>query len=186
MTYSQSPRTERSRRSCWGDLGKIVCIGCGQERPLRSQRRRLCKSCLNREARRRLALASGRMPGKSGRPRKYEDAAAARDARNERRKGIPRDRSRELEAKRERAIRARGENGGLLESSIVRKAREIASAKKRPDRRAAVWDDRHDDLVGICILALCEGKDAQKAMTEFLKAEWLHSYYRVGLYVLED
>jgi hypothetical protein len=62
----------------------------------------------------------------------------------------------------------------------VRRAQELATAVRKPDRRALYWDDTHEDLVCVCVLALCEGNDPQKAMRQFLQKEWEHRYQRIG------
>ena len=101
--------------------------------------------------------------------------------RNERRKVKGReDRSKEYEHRRKTRLRRNAENGWTAESSLVRRAKELATAVREPDRRTLYWDDTHEELVGICVLALCEGSDPQRAMQQFLQREWQHRYHRIG------
>lgn len=77
---------------------------------------------------------------------------------------------------------ANGDNGGLLESCIVRQARKIVLTKRRPDRRAALWDDRFEDLVGEVVVALCEGSDPHVAMQEWIGQYWRRRYHHLPLF----
>ena len=82
---------------------------------------------------------------------------------------------------REQRKRASGDNGRLLESKLVQKAKELATSKRQPDRRAALHDPIHEDLVGVALLALCEGKDPGEAMNVWLKSEYAHRYHTAPL-----
>ena len=85
--------------------------------------------------------------------------------RKERRKKQGRgDRSREHKRRSQRRLQATGDNGWCLESSLIRKAKELALRVKKPDLRTVVYDDCYEELVCVCVLALCEGKDAGVAM----------------------
>lgn len=129
------------------------------------------KAQANREYRARKAREAGREPGRTGRPptgRKAPKCHGNRPAQNERRK-----------LKR---LRQRAEHGSLAESSLIRKAREIASAKRKADRRAVLWDDTFEDLVGEVVLALCEGTDPGERMHQFLKDRWYWHRWRAPLY----
>jgi len=97
--------------------------------------------------------------------------------RNERRRAFGRgDRSREYTSKVQRTLRANGENGQCLESSVVRKAKAIVMEVSRPDRRTTLWDDKHEDLVGEVVVALCEGSDPAAAMREWMSGYWFRRY----------
>jgi hypothetical protein len=91
------------------------------------------------------------------------------------------DRSAEYRSRARRKAASSGDNGCCLESCIVKKAKQLAESVKRPDRRTVLWDDRYEDLVGICILALCEGRDPKAAMRSWLKEEWYYHFYRMPL-----
>ena len=79
---------------------------------------------------------------------------------------------------RARSKRRNGDIGSCLESSIVRRAKQLAATVKRPDYRTVLWDDTYEDLVGVCILALCEGHDPKEAMREWLRLEWGYRFRR--------
>lgn len=88
------------------------------------------------------------------------------------------DRTKEYQQRAVTLQRRRGDGGQLLESCIVTKAKALAAQRKKPDRRTVLWDDRYEDLVGECVLALCEGRDPGNAMHTFLKKEWEHTWHR--------
>lgn len=90
------------------------------------------------------------------------------------------DRSKEYRNRRTERLRRNADNGWPAESLLVRRAQELATAVKRPDRRTLYWDDTHEELVNICVLALCEGSDPHEAMRQHLKREWQHRYQRIG------
>ena len=87
---------------------------------------------------------------------------------------------RRAERLRQRRLREAADHGCLAESSILRKARALAVEIRKPDRRTTLWDDTHDDLVGIAVVALCEGKDPAEAMRSWLKKERSHRFYKRG------
>lgn len=110
-----------------------------------------------------------------------EYRARQNELRRKRREGGRGDRSTEYarrrERDRERRLRRDGDNGHLLESSLVRRARKIATSRLKPDCRASVYDDRHDDLVCVVILALCDDQDPYEAMRRFLTEEWRYRFW---------
>jgi uncharacterized protein with von Willebrand factor type A (vWA) domain len=105
------------------------------------------------------------------------------ELRNERRKRNGReDRSSEYRRRGQERLRRNADNGALAESSLIRKAISIARARKSPDRRTALWDDTYEDLVGVVIVALCEGTDPGDAMTRFMRDKWAWDYRRLPLH----
>lgn len=87
---------------------------------------------------------------------------------------------RQKERRRQQRLRKNAELGSLAESSLVRKARVLAASMLKPDRRTTLHDDRHEDLVGEAVLALCEGKDPAEAMRSWLKKERSHRFFKWG------
>jgi len=65
-------------------------------------------------------------------------------------------------------LQATGDNGWCLESSLIRKAKELALRVKKPDLRTTVYDDTYEELVCVCVLALCEGNDPEEAMKAWM------------------
>jgi hypothetical protein len=78
------------------------------------------------------------------------------------------DRSQEYKKRYAKRLQATDESGWCLESSLIRKAKELALRVKQPDTRTVVYDDCYEDLVGECILALCEGRDPGAAMKAWM------------------
>jgi len=78
------------------------------------------------------------------------------------------DRSAEYKRAYERRKITTGDNGWCLESCIVAKAKHLALRVKRPDHRTYVYDDCYEDLVGVCVVSLCEGSDPFEAMRRFM------------------
>ena len=50
----------------------------------------------------------------------------------------------------------------------MRKAKQLALRVKKPDMRTKVYDDTYEELVCVCALALCEGKDPAPAMKAWM------------------
>lgn len=66
-------------------------------------------------------------------------------------------------------------DGVLLESSLIRKAKQLALRVKRPDMRTHVYDDCYEELVCVCALALCEGTDPGAAMKQWMTERAKHA-----------
>jgi hypothetical protein len=93
------------------------------------------------------------------------------------------DRQREYANQRVQRRRKNGDNGHLLESSVVRKARELVLQRRKPDIRNDLYNDAFEDLVGEVVLALCEGKDPGECMDVWTKEDNAWKYRRAPLLV---
>lgn len=91
------------------------------------------------------------------------------------------DRSEEYQRRRLR-LQERADKGVLLESSLMRKAKQLALRVKKPDMRDRVYDDTYEDLVCVCVLALCEGKDPGAAMKEWMTERVTRTRMRAPLH----
>jgi hypothetical protein len=93
------------------------------------------------------------------------------------------DRQREYANQKVQRRRKNGDNGQLLESSVVRKAREVVLKRRKPDIRNDLYNDAFEDLVGEVVLALCEGKDPGEVMDVWIKEANAWQYRRAPLLV---
>ena len=105
-----------------------------------------------------------------------EKQARDRELRRERRRLVGRgDRTAEYRLRAKNEKRLNGDNGTLAESAIVRRAKELAQRVKQPDHRTVVYDDCYEDLVGECVLALCEGANPEVAMQRWMTQRAYHA-----------
>lgn len=72
--------------------------------------------------------------------------------------------------------------GALLESSLIRKAKQLALRVKQPDNRTYMYDDTYEELVSECLLAMCEGRDPGKAMHRWMSKRRIFSAFWAPLY----
>ena len=135
------------------------------------------KAKANREYRARKALAAGREPGKTGRPKLIGPPKP---------KHLNRDRTgdyrRQRDRRREQAMYRDATNGEPIDPMTVpiyAQAVEVANSLTKQDQRTSVAEDLWDDLVCEAALAICEGSDPYEMAKAFksryytIKNKWI-------------
>lgn len=123
------------------------------------------KAKANREYRARKALAAGRTPGVTGRPKLIGPPKPH---------NLNRDRTQDYKRQRERRAEAAmyrdATNGHPVDPMTVpvyAQAKAVADSLSKQDGRTSVAEDLWDDLLCEAALAICEGNDPYEAAKAF-------------------